>query len=189
MPNYLDNVNRISELLDNGNIILCPTDTIWGISCNAFNQSAVSRIYALKQRDLDKSCILLVDSIAHLKKYIKNFHPRIETLISLHNKPLTVIHEAAGNLPKYLTQDDGTIAIRITSHPLIREVIAMLGKPIISTSANIQGVPSPKSYSEISKEIRDKVDYICYTGREDNHNVQSSRIIKYSQEGELFFLR
>ena len=189
MTNYLDNVNRIKELLDLGHIMLCPTDTIWGLSCDAFNLEAVSKIYKIKQRDLDKSCILLVDSITHLKKYITNFHPRIETLLSYYNKPLTIIHQASQDLPNHLTHQDGTIAIRITSHPLLKEVISMLGRPIISTSANIQGEASPKYYDEISNRIRTKVDYICYTGREDTPHIPPSRIIKYSQDGELFFLR
>ncbi len=189
MTNYLDNVNRIKELLDHGLIMLCPTDTIWGLSCDAFNPEAVSKIYKIKQRDLDKSCILLVNSIAQSKKYITNFHPRIETLLSFHKKPLTVIHQASQNLPKHLTHEDGTIAIRITSHPLLKEVITMLGRPIISTSANIQGKASPKYYNEISDRIRKKVDYICYTGREESPNIPPSTIIKYSQDGELFFIR
>jgi len=189
MTRYLDNINWISQLLSQEKVILCPTDTIWGLSCDAFSQKAVDKIYEIKKRDKHKTMIILVDDIPMLKKYVINIHPRIETLMALHESPLPVIHQSSDNLPDYLLTKERTIAIRVTKNDLLREIISDLGRPIISTSANVQGEPSPQSYDLISNEVTSQVDYIFQSGRLAKSKNPASTIIRYSQEGELFFLR
>lgn len=189
MTNFLDNINSIGQLLQDGKVILCPTETIWGLSCNAYNQQAVERIFEIKNRDKSKTMILLVDSIERLKEYVIELHPRVETLLSFYTNPLTIIHKAAANVPTYLLGPDNTIAVRITTHELLMELIDSLGHPIISTSANEQGEKSPQNFDEISKPVKEKVDYICYSGRQSATDRSESTIIKYNNEGELFFLR
>lgn len=189
MTNYLDNVNLIGQSLQEGKVILCPTDTIWGLSCNAFDKAAVDRIFEIKNRDKSKTMILLVDSISRLKEYVVDLHPRIETLLSYYTNPLTIIHKASSLIPQYLVGPENTIAIRITYDDFLTELISFCGLPIISTSANVQGSPSPERFSDISSEIKDKVDYVCSSGRSIEKKHAESTIIKYNQEGELFFLR
>jgi len=177
------------QILRNGGIILCPTDTIWGISCNAYNQKAVSRIYKIKGREISKPFILLVDSITNLKKYIVSIHPRVETLIHYHRRPISVIYQSSPQLPEYLSGDDGTVAIRVTKDPFLMQTISELGKPIVSTSANIASHKSPEKFSDIEKAIIQNVDYVV---KSDNGSIQrskSSMLIRYNEEGELFFLR
>lgn len=189
MTNPVDDLKEIGQLLALGKIILCPTDTIWGLSCDAFNKSAVERIYTIKKRDRTKPLILLVSSISMLKKFARNIHPRVENLIDLYEKPLTVIHEASDKLPDYLITDTGTIAIRLTKDETLQALISNLGKPIVSTSANLQGAPSPDYFDMISEDIKSEVDYVFYTNRSNGKKTSASTIIRYSEEGELFFLR
>ena len=113
---YLDNLDEVKDMLDHGKVILCPTDTIWGLSCDAFNKEAVQRIFSIKNRDFNKPLILLVDSIQHLKKYITSIHPRIETLIHYHRRPVSVIYDANNKLPDYLSNEKNTIAIRVVKN-------------------------------------------------------------------------
>ncbi len=189
MTNPVDDLKEIGQLLAHGKIILCPTDTIWGLSCDAFNKSAVERIYKIKKRDRTKPLILLVSNIAMLKKYASDIHPRVENLIVLYEKPLTVIHKASDQLPDYLVTDSGTIAIRLTKDKTLQELIDKLGKPIVSTSANIQGAPAPELFDMISEEIKSEADYVFYTNRAKGKRNNASTIIRYSEEGELIFLR
>lgn len=189
MIRYLDNINDINRRLEEGQVVLCPTDTIWGLSCDAHNPVAVEKIFKIKNRSQEKKCILLVHDIPLLKKYVINLHPRVETLLSYHKAPLTVIHQAAKTVPRHLVSEDGTIAVRVTHHKLLSSVIAMLGRPIISTSANMQGEPSPLNFSDISEQVKNQVDLVFQYGRESKKSEGASRIIKYDQQGELVFLR
>jgi len=188
MTNYEDDLHAIVDIMSNGGVILCPTDTIWGISCNAFNKSAVENIYKIKKRDTSKPFILLIDSIQNLKKYIKHIHPRIETLIYYHLRPVSVVYEASSQLPSYLFNDDKTVAIRVTKDPMLKEIIKKLGHPIVSTSANISGDEIPQTHAEIHPSIINSVDYICKS-RRGQKNTQSSMLISFDKEGELIFLR
>ena len=186
---HLDSINDIGQMLTDGKVILCPTDTIWGLSCNALDRQAVDRIYDIKNRDRDKPLILLVESIAMLKKYISFIHPRIEELLLHHLQPLTVIYQANDQLPKHLLNNDETIAIRVVKHALINELINFTGAPLVSTSANIQGVPSPKNFKEVTDDIKSKVDYICYSERDNNDKKNASVMISGSENGEIRFIR
>ncbi len=189
MSLYLDNVNIICSKLVAGQIVLCPTDTVWGISCDATNQASVEKVYKIKDRDRNKPLILLVDSLAMLRRYATDIHPRIEDLLIHYTKPLTIVHKASRQTPPYLLNIDQTIGIRLTRNELLKEIIGSLGRPIVSTSANRQGQKSPTVYNEISTYIKDEVDYIFQSGREITKPTAASQIVKYTSEGELIFLR
>jgi len=189
---YLDNLSEIVKILQDGGVILCPTDTIWGLSCDAFDSMAVAKIFDIKRRDPDKPLILLISELSVLKKYVTDLHPRIENLLAHHVQPLTIIHRASSLVPKHLIGDDGTIAIRLTSHPLLVNLMAELGNPLVSTSANLQGSSTPSYYNEIEEIIKSQVNYICTTGRqqpEEQETVSASLIVSYTREGELIFIR
>jgi len=124
-----------------------------------------------------------------LKKYIVDLHPRVENLLVLYKRPLTIIHSAADSLPSYLTNSDKTIAIRITTNNTLKALINKINQPIVSTSANLEGHPSPSTFSDIQETIKDQVDYIFLAGRDSTSDGQSSTIVKYTSEGELIFLR
>lgn len=189
MNTYLDNLTKVQKLLDSGAIILCPTDTIWGLSCDAMNSESVRRIYDIKSRDLDKPLILLCGQLSELKKYTIDIHPRIEDLLIYYKKPVTIIHKAAPSVPAHLVNEDGTIAIRLTQDKTLQELIKDLGRPIVSTSANKQGEPSPMAFDTISETIKSKVDYIFKSRRAGTTHATASPIIKYDKEGQLFFIR
>jgi len=189
MNNYLDDLNEIKVLINTGKVVLCPTDTIWGLSCNAMDPSAVDKIYAIKKRDKSKPFILLVDSVAHLKTLVRHVHPRVETLIQYHLLPLSIVYQASDKLPPYLLSDKGTIAIRVTKHKMLSELIKLSGTPLVSTSANVQGETSPVNFQDISENILQSVDYVFETGRGKISPARSSQLISWDQDGELTFLR
>jgi len=189
MPNYLDNLNVVKDILLEDKVILSPTDTVWGLGCSAMSELAVKKIYSLKERDHNKPFILLVHNVQLLKQYIKNIHPRIETLIHYHQRPLSIIYEVNNNIPVYLKSTEDTIAIRVTKDPLLIELIQKLGHPLVSTSANIQGEPTPELFSQIDSRIIEKVDYVFKEGRKINEKKSPSMLIKFNEEGELVFLR
>ncbi len=189
MHNYLDDLNVVKDILIENKIILSPTDTVWGLGCSAYSKIAVDKIYDIKNRDADKPLILLVHNIQLLKQYIKEIHPRIETLIHFHQRPLSVIYEANENLPTYLTSDYNTVAIRVTKHPLLVDLISALGHPLVSTSANIQGEPAPQLFSQVESNVIEKVDYVFNEGRQLKETNPPSMLIKFDEDGELIFLR
>jgi len=185
----IQHINYYSDQLRKGATLLYPTDTIWGLGCDAFNQNAVQRIYEIKNRDRDKPCILLVDNISNLKMWVKHIHPRVENLIHYYKKPITIIYEASHLLPSYLTSENNTVAIRVANDPFCKTLIQQLNKPIISTSANIQSEPFPNSYLEISEIIKSEVDVIVDQSYENKENTSPSVMIRFDEEGELIFLR
>jgi len=189
MEKFINEEEKALNSLKMGGVVLCPTDTIWGLSCDAMNRNAVKRIYEIKKRPLDKSLILLVHDIHQLKEYVTEVHPRIETLLVYHKRPLTVIYRANNKIPDYLTHNDGTIAIRVIKEPYLASIIAELNRPIVSTSANISNTKSPVSYDDISEEIKHEVDFIMFPGVKNSNPSKSSMLIKYDEEGELIFLR
>lgn len=189
MTSYLDNLNKVSQLLKNDKVILCPTDSIWGLSCTIYSEDAFRKIYHIKKRDVSKPLIILVDGLSMLKKYVEDLHPRVETLLLHYNKPLTIVHKASPAIPSYLLCNGHTIAVRITQSEMLRDLISTLGNPIVSTSANVQGESNPNSYAAINSEIVNQVDYIFQSGREIVSQGIASTLVRYSKEGELFFLR
>ncbi len=184
-----DNIDDIKAVLDDGGLILYPTDTIWGIGCDATNAEAIEKVYQLKQRDRSKGLIILVDSVDMIKDYVKHIHPRIDTLLLHHVRPLTIIFDDARNLPDNLVSDDGSIAIRVVQEEYCQAVIKALGKPIVSTSANVSNQPFPSNFGEVSSAIIEGVDYVFKRRRYEKELNSPSVIIKAQGDGELIFIR
>ena len=184
----VDNFKNIIKLLSEGKVILYPTDTIWGLGCDAHNLDAINTIYQIKNRDKNKPFIILVSDIEMLKNYVKQIHPRIETLLEYHKRPLTIIYPKGKNLPDILMMN-GNIAIRIVKDIVIEQLIREFGRPIVSSSANIAGDPSPEIFKNISKKVKSSVDYTFKYKRYNSNPSKSSVIAKYTKKGRLKFLR
>jgi len=182
-------VQQAYETLKNGGTILYPTDTIWGIGCDATKADAVDKIYAIKQRSDTKSLIILVDSYAMLNQYVQQVPEIAYNLIELADKPLTIIYSDAKNLPQNLISSDGTIGIRLVKHPFCCALIAKLRKPIVSTSANISGQASPQSYQSINTQIIESVDYAVNLERTAKNSGKPSAIIKLANDGVFTIIR
>ncbi len=182
-------VEAASRVLREGGIILYPTDTIWGIGCDATCDAAIERIYAIKRRRPDKPFLLLADSVEMVRSYVGYVHPRVETLLAYHRRPLTIIYEGARNLPENLVAPDGTIGFRIPQDDFCRELIGRLGRPLVSTSANVSGAPFPAHFGEVSSEIIEQMDYVVRYRQWDTAPAQPSVVARVAEHGELVFLR
>ena len=182
-------VIQAGTILQNGGIILYPTDTIWGIGCDASRQDSVRNIYHIKQRDDFKSMLVLVDGIDMLERYIEHVPQQALEIIKKANKPTTIIYPGARNLAKNLLAPDGSIGIRITSDPFCQKLIAFFGKAIVSTSAHISGGASPRTFSQIDNSIRDLVDHVVNWRREESTPAAPSSIIKLEKDGTITTLR
>ena len=178
-----EEIRKIQEILKNGGIILYPTDTIWGLGCDATNAEAVKRIYEIKKRVDNKSMLVLLDDAGKIASYADV--PAIALdLIEVADKPTTIIYPGAKRLAPGLIAEDGTIGIRIT-----KEEFTRFNRPIVSTSANISGEPSPRFYEDISEEIRNAVDYIVDYRQNDHTPASPSSIIKLGLNGEIQIIR
>lgn len=184
-----DDIKKACEILKNGGIILYPTDTIWGIGCDATNEDAVRRVYEIKQRSDSKSMLVLMDNPSKLQQYISEVPSIAWDLIELTDKPLTIIYSEAKNLAPNLLAEDGSIGIRITDELFSRELCKQFRKPIVSTSANISGTPSPAIFQEISEEIKQSVDYIVSYRQKENKKAVPSSIIKLDKKGNIEIIR
>lgn len=184
-----DKLEDIIHALDTNGLILFPTDTIWGIGCDATNAEAVDKVYQLKQRDPSKPFILLADSIEMVKDYVDQVHPRIDTLLVYHTRPLTVIYDKARNLPSNLVATDQSIGIRIPQDPFCKNLIKAYGKPLVATSANISNEPFPSNFGEISSAVIKGVDYVVKHRQQEKTLGEPSVIVRVSEKGELIFLR
>ncbi len=184
-----EEVGRTAMALKQGKVILYPTDTIWGLGCDVTNKSAVDRIYEIKQRDRDNPLIILVDGISMLKRYVPRLHPRIETLLWYHKRPLTVVYKEVIDLPQHILASDGSVAIRICKDVFCNGVIAMFGRPIVSTSANRSGQPFPGSFDEIDPDLVNEADYVVPSHWERKTSKEPSIIATYNHKGELEFIR
>jgi len=182
-------LDDVIATLENGGVILYPTDTIWGLGCDALDVTAIERIYAIKKRPLSAPLLILVDSIEMLKRYAPRIHPRVETLLSMHKQPLTVVYPHVKGLPEILYSKEKTVAIRVASDAFCQEMINRFGRPVISTSANTSGEPWPKGFGEISSEIIKEVNYVVRYRREEKNTGEPSVIAKYNSKGNLTFLR
>ena len=166
-----------------------PTDTIWGIGCDATNHNAVNRVYEIKQREDSKSMLVLLENPNLILSYIDEMPDVAWDLIEFAEKPTTIIYDKAKNLPVNLIANDGSIGIRITKEPFTQQLIQRFRKPIVSTSANISGQPSPANFSEISEEIKSKVDYVVRYRQDEKTNPEPSSIIKLGSSGLIKILR
>ena len=172
-----------------GGVILYPTDTIWGIGCDATNEDAVRRVYEIKQRQDSKAMLVLVDSSVKVDFYVRDVPEVAWDLIDLADKPLTIIYSGARNLAANLLAEDGSVGIRATNEDFSKRLCQQFRKAIVSTSANISGQPSPKNFSEISEEVKSAVDYIVGYRQEEMSNPKPSSIIKLDKGGVIKIIR
>ena len=184
-----EDIKKALEVLKNGGIILYPTDTIWGIGCDATNEAAVQRIYQIKKRADSKSMLVLMENPALLDRYVDEVPEIAWDLIDVSTTPLTVIYPGAKNLAKNLVADDGSIGIRFTKEAFTTQLLQRFRRPLVSTSANISGEKSPAVFAEISDEIKNQVDYIVEYRQNDNIPAQPSSIIKLGTGGQIEIIR
>ncbi len=182
-------IKNAIEAMRKGGVILYPTDTVWGIGCDATNAEAVKRVYEIKQRDDSKALICLVDSDARLQRYVRNVPDVAWQLIDCVEKPTTLILDGAVNLAPNLIAEDGSIGMRITKEAFSHELCFRFQKAIVSTSANISGEPAAQNYRDIDPRILEKVDYVCWTRRQEHQPHQPSSIIKLSADGQVVIIR
>jgi L-threonylcarbamoyladenylate synthase len=182
------NLEKIIEALRNGGTILYPTDTIWGLGCDATNEDACQRILELKNRPAEKSFILLVDDFPMLEKFIPDFHPVCYDLSDFSTKPLTIIYPNAQGLAPSVLAQDGSVGIRITKDPICLKLIRSIRKPLVSTSANLSGKDSPKSFKDIDPSIISNVDAVVEE-RLDENMITPSQIIKIDLDGSVKIIR
>lgn len=186
---YKEDIEKACEVMFNGGIILYPTDTIWGIGCDATNPEAVKRVYEIKKRIDSKALITLVDSPAKVNAYVQDMPEIAWDLIEFATKPLTIIYDKARNLAENLLAEDGSAGIRVTNEPFSKDLCMRFKKPIVSTSANISGEPSPQNFSEVSQEIISAVDYIVKYRQDEKTKAAPSSIIKLGNKGEVKIIR
>ena len=172
-----------------GGVILYPTDTIWGIGCDATNEDAVRRVYEIKQRQDSKAMLVLVDSSVKVDFYVQDAPEVAWDLIDLADKPLTIIYSGARNLAANLLAEDGSVGIRVTNEDFSKRLCQQFRKAVVSTSANISGQPSPRNFSEISEEVKSAVDYIVGYRQEEMSNPKPSSIIKLDKGGVIKIIR
>jgi len=182
-------LKKTGSILQSGGIILYPTDTIWGIGCDATRPASVQNIYRIKQRDDRKSMLVLVDGIAMLEKYIEKIPPSALDIIRKAVKATTIIYPGARNLADNIIASDGSIGIRITSDPFCKQLIETTGKPIVSTSANISGEESPLVFQDIKTEIHEAVDYVVQWRQDETVPASPSAILKLESDGTITTLR
>jgi len=187
--NFEMHVERSIEVMQEGGIILYPTDTIWGIGCDATQEKPVRRIFDLKQREDSKSMIILVAEEKDILQYVAAPDLAVFDFIENQTRPTTIIFEHAIGLPDNLVSSDGSIAIRIVQDSFCRHLIKRLRKPIVSTSANISGQPSPQHFKNVSNEIKKGVDYIVKWRQNDLSSSQPSQIIKWKSDGNYEVIR
>lgn len=182
-------INKALWVAEEGGIILYPTDTIWGIGCDAENADAIRKIYTLKQRDDAKSLIILLAEARDIFRYVANPHPDIVNIIKGFDRPTTVIYDQAVGLPDNLVNRDGTVAIRVTKDVFCKSLIKRLKRPLVSTSANISGSPSPRSFDQVEDVIKKGVDHIVALRQDEVNDQPPSRIVRISAYGTISLIR
>lgn len=185
----IEDIKKACRVMNEGGVILYPTDTIWGIGCDATNEEAVRRVYEIKQRADSKAMLALVDSPVKVDFYVQDVPEIAWDLIEMADKPLTVIYSGARNLAPNLLAEDGSVGIRVTNEEFSKRLCQQFRKAIVSTSANISGRPSPGNFSEISEEIKSAVDYIVECRREETDRPKPSGIIKLEKGGVIKIIR
>lgn len=185
----LQDISEAVNVVKRGGIILYPTDTIWGIGCDATNAEAVARVYALKQRTDSKALICLLGSDASLNLYVDDVPAVAYDLIEFATKPLTIIYDGARNLAPNLLAEDGSVGIRVTKEGFSQTLCMRCKRALVSTSANISGQPSPASFKDIPDELLAAVDYVCTSRRDEKPQSKPSSIIKLSRTNEIKIIR
>lgn len=184
-----EDVAAAVKVMREGGLVLYPTDTVWGIGCDATNADAVRRIYELKQREDSKSMLVLLDGVGKLQGYVQEVPSVAWDLLDTAVKPMTIIYPGAKNFAPNLLAEDGTIGIRITSELYSKSLCERLHKPIVSTSANISGEKTPRNFSEISQDIIRGVDYVAEYRRDDKTIARPSCILKLGLHNEVTIIR
>ncbi len=183
-------INKAIELLKSGGVILYPTDTIWGIGCDATNPEAVKKVFAIKKREESKSLVTLVSDLDMLARYVKDIPDAALDLIEVNDTPMTIIYPQAIGLAENVIAEDGSVGIRIPMNEFCRQLCFRLRKPIVSTSANISGENPPKGFKDISQDIKDAVDYTVHPSMEEKNSThKASQIIKIGLKGEIQIIR
>ena len=186
-------IKNAVEVLRKGGVILYPTDTVWGIGCDATNAEAVQRVYDIKQRDDSKALICLVDSDARLQRYVRQVPDvawqLIDSLCDSDAHPTTLILDGAVNLAPNLIADDGSIALRITQEAFSKELCYRFQKALVSTSANISGQPAAQNFCDIDPQLLEAVDYVCWSRRQEHKPHKPSSIIRLRPDGEVTIIR
>lgn len=185
----MDEIKKACEVMRQGGLILYPTDTVWGIGCDATNEEAVRKVYALKQREDSKAMLVLVDNAVKVDFYVKEVPPVAWDLLEVATNPLTIIYSSARNLAPNLLAEDGSVGIRVTEEEFSKQLCFHFRRAIVSTSANISGEPSPRNFAEISEEVKKAVDYIVNYRQNDKQKRKPSSIIKLGPTGEIKIIR
>jgi len=184
-----EEIDKCLEVLNAGGIILYPTDTVWGIGCDATNEKAAAKIFELKSRSESKSMIILLDHTSRLAGYIREVPQQAYELMELSDQPLTIVLDGAKNLASNVIAPDGSIGVRIVMDEFCSKLIGRLRKPLVSTSANTSGEKAPSSFSEVSDKIKSGVDYIVGLRQRENISNKPSTILKVGRGGEIKFIR
>ena len=186
-----EDIKNAVECMRKGGVILYPTDTVWGIGCDATNAEAVAKVYKIKQRDDSKALICLVDSADRMARYFRNV-PLVAwdfIDVAMPVKPTTVILDDATGIANNLVAEDGSLAMRVTFEPFSKELCYRFQKPVVSTSANVSGEPAAQNYCDIDPKLLELVDYVCWSRRQEHKPHKPSSIVKLSKNGEVKVIR
>jgi len=186
---FEDDIKNSLAVLKNGGVIIYPTDTIWGIGCDATNNDAVNRINEIKSRSEIKSLIILVNGLTMLERYVKEIPAIAYELIDVSDSPLTIIYPEGKHLPSGICAADNSVAVRICMEPFCNELIGRLRKPIVSTSANFSGRPAPSGFYDIDKELLDRADYVVNYRRDEAGKINPSPLIRVEKSGVINIVR
>lgn len=184
-----DSIIQTVTILRNGGVLLYPTDTLWGIGCDATNEKAVENVYKIKQRSDSKSLIIIANTMSMVEQYVDHVPEIAYSLVELSNKPLTIIYPKARNIAPNAVAEDGSVAIRVIHQTFCEELLRKFKKPIISTSANISGTPAPNSFESIAETIKQGVDMIIPKSMDKEATNRPSSIIKLGTGGEIQIIR
>jgi L-threonylcarbamoyladenylate synthase len=188
-PLFNTDIEACLRVLENGGLILYPTDTIWGIGCDATNEAAVAKIFALKKRIETKALIVLIADERSLLQYVASPHIEVFDYIAGVSKPTTIIYENAIGLAGNLLAEDGSVGIRICADEFCKHLIKRFRKPIVSTSANVSGFPPPKVFSDIDIAVKQGVDYVVHYRQDDITPLEPSAVVKFNKDGSFTILR
>jgi len=189
MVDFENDIKNCVDALQKGDVILYPTETVWGLGCDALNDEAVEKVFAVKQRPKEKSMIVLLADARDILQYVAAPPPDIISIIESFEKPTTVIYEHALGFPPNVVNADGSIAIRVTTDPFCKALIKRYRKPIVSTSANISGQPTPATFGQIDRQVIDNVGYTVHHRQNDDSRHPPSRIIRVDDDGNITVLR
>lgn len=187
--NFEEDIQNCVEVIRAGGTILYPTDTVWGLGCDAMNETAIEKIFEIKNRPREKSLIVLLADARSVIQYVAAPHPDIIDIIEHFECPTTVIYESALGFPLNAVHPDGSIAIRVTADPFCKALIKRLQTPLVSTSANTSGASTPATFSQVSDEIKQGVDYVVKYRQEDDTTRPPSRLVRIKDDGSLEIIR